>query len=402
MKHSLLPALLVAGLTVPPSFAIPGLYSDEPPANVTFAPYLHLTGAVGSSSNDHPEELTVGHHDPSREDGTIQGLEAGFTFYAPSLRLGGAVTGSLSYGAEEEWEEELEEAFFLANPLFDEFEIRAGRMLSRFGQRNTQHVHSWSTVDTPLALGAFLGDEGLGLDGADISWRSASVHPWGITLGFGKAPSHGHGEDEEEHGHEEEDEHHEDEDEHGHDEHEEEGEHHEDEDGHDEHLHEEGFADTVFTARLYRGHTHSDFVSGLLGASIALGDTDEGETVSVVGVDLSIRWRENGLQPGGRALTWTTEALRQHTDETGSRLGAYSEVIYSPGNPVDLGFRADWLEEEEGDHNRFSPFATWFPGEGNRGNFLRLQANFDDTPEGSDETIWLQFNLSWISEGISL
>ena len=73
-----------------------------------FTPSAHFNGAIGDSSGD-PEELAVGHHDPTREDGTVQGIEAGLSLRAgpvegyavympldPSIRTGGTVSRARS------------------------------------------------------------------------------------------------------------------------------------------------------------------------------------------------------------------------------------------------------------------------------------------------------------------
>lgn len=62
------------------------------------SPSLHFNAAVGDASTD-PASLAVGHHDPTREDGTVQGIELG-----ASLRFGkleGFATHNISYGGDE-------------------------------------------------------------------------------------------------------------------------------------------------------------------------------------------------------------------------------------------------------------------------------------------------------------
>lgn len=77
-----------------------GLLAGAPP-QAWGSPSVHFSGAAGRSSADHVEDLAVGHHDPTRTDGSVQGLELG-----ASLRTGawleGLATYTLHYGATEE------------------------------------------------------------------------------------------------------------------------------------------------------------------------------------------------------------------------------------------------------------------------------------------------------------
>jgi len=113
------------------------------------APSIHINAAVGESSAEHPEELMAGHHDPTREDGTVQGIELGLSLRTP-FHLQGFATYNIAYGYEEEWNDKWEEAFLKLADLPGGFSLRGGRLLARFGLRNNIHLHGWNTVDTPL------------------------------------------------------------------------------------------------------------------------------------------------------------------------------------------------------------------------------------------------------------
>lgn len=350
------------------------------------SPSIHLFGAVGDSSGD-AEELAVGHHDPSRENGTVQGLELGL-----SLRLEmveGFAVHSFSYGADEEWENGWEEAFLKIKDLPGGFELRGGRMLSRFGQHNARHVHAWDFVDTPLVLGRFLGEDGLTLDGGDVTWLHQGIDRiFGVTLGFGDAHSHGH-----DHGHHDDD--------------------------HD-HTGDIAFDHDVFTGRIFGQFRPDDFNTYEAGFSLAMGDEEEGRKVSVYGLDFAYRWRENGLQPGGRAFNWATEFLYRdvekkshghHDDEEdhddhdhdmlpgGGEFGFYSKATYTLNQKLDVGARIGYVEGNKnlGTEERFriSPAVTTYLDPYRRA-LLRLQYNYDDLAHGEDaHSIWLQFGLSF-------
>lgn len=188
-------------------------------------PALHITGVYGTSSADDPGSFAPGGHDPNRDqDLILQSLEPSL-----SLRWGeylqGYATGLAFTDENDDLEWEWEEFFLkLVNPE-NANEIRAGRMLSRVGFHNPTHLHSWTTIDTPLPNAIFLGEDGLALTSVDVTFQMFDENPVLITLGAGQRPPHSHDHGHGEEGHD---------DEHGDEDHDEdhEGEDHEDEHGH--------------------------------------------------------------------------------------------------------------------------------------------------------------------------
>lgn len=383
--------------------------ADEPagepqwlsPSVGPFSPSVHFNGAVGDSSGE-VEELAVGHHDPGREDESVQGLELGLALRQNQLE--GFATYVLTYGAEEEWDGEWEEAFLKLRDLPGGFEVRGGRMLGRFGSANATHLHAWNFVDMPLALGRLLGEHGLWYEGGDVTWLKQDVATtYGITLGYGEAIAHGH-----DHG----------------DEHAEEGDVH--------HDHSLGFADDVFSARAFARLRTDDYRLHEPGLSFATGDAADARQIMVYGLDYSFSWRENGLEPGGRAFTWKTELFyrdiddgfhhieadldheeahaedeHDHADEDltghaiagGDEFGFFSQVVYTHNNRLDLGTRFDFVEgnEDLDTHERYriSPAVTTYLDPYRRAA-VRLQYNYDHLEHGDEEnTVWLQLGLHW-------
>ena len=357
---------------------------------VELSPSAHVTGAIGASSGN-PEELAVGHHDPTREDGTVQGVELGLSLRAGPIE--GFAVHSFSYGAEEEWGNKWEEAFLKLKDTPGGFEVRGGRMLSRFGRHNTKHLHAWDFADMPLVWGRFLGDDGLTTDGGDVTWLKQGIATtFGITAGYGEALSHEHDHGEEEHGKH---------------------------DDHDEHGHaEEVFFDGgVGSGRAFAQFRHADFNAFEAGASLALGDDETDRQLAVAGADFSYTWRENGLEPGGCALTWLTEVLVRNVDdgdeeheehghhdehenlEGGSEWGLYSQVVYTQNTHLDAGLRLGYVEGDDSlagsDRFRVSPAVTTYLDPYRR-VMLRLQYNYDDIQGADNEhSVWLQAGLNW-------
>lgn len=359
------------------------------------APSVHFNGAVGSSSADHVEDLAVGHHDPTRADGTVQGLELG-----ASLRIGsyleGFATYTLHYGASEEWEGEWEEAFLKLVDLPGGFELRGGRMLARFGALNALHLHGWDSVNLPLVAGLLLGEDGLILDGGDLTWiRRDRMLTYGAIAGYGRVQAHAHGEHDEEHAAAD-----------------------ADPDAHEVHA-AGGWDGDVGYGRLFAIYRANDFNQWTLGASGAVGDNAANRSRSVLGLDLTYQWRENGLEAGGRALRWTTEVMTKieklahdedahddhaqaaeegHEDDPGSEAttGFYTQAVWTWNKHWDTGLRIGAVEREgqRAARSRLSPVVTWRPW-GTPAVAMRLQYNYDDLGADEEHTVWAQLGLSW-------
>ncbi len=365
-------------------------------------PSVHVLGAVGDSSAEHPESLAAGPHDPTRKDGSVQAIELG-----ASLRLNDTVQGfanyALHYGADEEWEGELEEAFLKLASLPGGFELRGGRMLARFGAQNNVHAHGWDFVDTPLASGLLLGDGGLALDGGDLTWaRRWRELTGGLTVGYGKVVTHDHGHDDE-HGDDHDD-------------------HDDQDDAHEDHGDEHGgWEDDAAYARLFGLYQPTDFTRWTAGLSGAFGDNADHRQRSVYGLDLTYLWRERGHEAGGRALRWTTELLYKHEqhgnddhdehhddehndghydehDGAGDEnaFGLYTQAVWSWNEYLDTGLRIGHVEGEgdRPDRLRISPAVTYRPL-GTPLVHLRVQYNYDDLKTTEEHTVWAQLGISW-------
>lgn len=338
------------------------------------SPSAHFNGAIGNSSGD-PETLAVGHHDPTREDGTVQGIEAGL-----SLRMGmlqGFATHSLHYGADEEWENEWEEAFLKLKDLPGGLEVRGGRTLARFGRHNTQHLHSWSFVDMPLVWGRFLGDDGLIIDGGDITWLKQGIATtYGVTVGYGDAKSHEH-----DHAEDHEDEH------------------------HDDRAEGAFFVDGVISGRLFGHHERDESHAFEAGFSAAFGEAEAERDLAVYGADFAYTWRQAGVAAIDRSLTWLTEILyrdigegddhHDHEEESSvdSAVGFYSQLVFSPNRAFDVAARVGYVEDVK--RLRVSPAVTYYPDPYRRTS-VRLQLNHDELAGPQEEhTVWLQVGASW-------
>ncbi len=381
---------------------------------IDLQPSLHVSAAAGSSTADEGA-LALGHHDPTREEGTVQGIEVGLSLRT-DYHIEGFATYTFSYGLEEEWDDKLEEGFLKVVDLPGNFEVRGGRLLARFGRHNARHLHAWDRVDMPLVLGRFLGEDGLSFDGADLTWSRKDIsRTYGFVLGFGEVNAHDHAHhdhDEDEHDHEA-DEHDHDAEEHDH--------------GHDE----SGFGNQAWMARFFYNWQPTDFYYYDAGLSAAYGDNGYDLYSLVLGLDYALGWRENGLESGGRSLTWETEILlrvvdasiyeedheledehddhdaEEHEDEHGessegsdqytefgfeTSLTAGLNEQFSAGAHVGFVSGIDELAAEE--RWRLSPVITFRPLANDLFNF-RLQYNYDILENTEEHSVWAQVNMSF-------
>ncbi len=370
-----------------------------------FSPSIYVFGYYGDSSADHPGEFAPGGHDPRRSEALVlQSFEPSL-----SLRWGDYVEGfatGLAYTDEnDDLEWEWEEYFLKLTNLPGNSEIRGGRMLSRVGFHNATHLHSWSTVDAPLVNSLFLGEDGLALEGADLSFYFGATRNSAITIGYGQRPAHDHDHDAEE----------------DHDDH-----------GEEEHSHELGgiesfepyrVSDDVFTLGFKNQHRFNDFHS--LNSTLfgGLGDNESGEESTFAGAGVEYQWRENGLEAGGKALRWRAEVMlfdsevaaheeheeedqddhaeEEHEEEEASDVSSWGfttellvEALPHLHPFARIDYIADTPELEFSEWVRYT-FGATFPFSHDPSVFFRLQANLDEWGGESEQALWAQVGFGW-------
>jgi hypothetical protein len=362
-------------------------FNDWSIAGVLY-PNLHLHGVGGFSTGD-AGELASGGHDPQREPFTAQAIEPGLSLRTQYLE--GFANYIFFQDGDGDWQGELEEAFGKITNIPGGFELKGGRFLSRFGALNDRHLHAWDFLDSEIANSRFLGEHGLLIEGAELSWTL----PLGMDPGFVGIVSLGYGDArEEEH------------DAHGH--------------GEGEEFPHEGeeavLSDNIRTARLLGRYRHDDFHAFTAGVSAAWGTNHFGRDTKVFGLDFEYLWRENGLEPGGRAFRWRNEylwrdvdAFSEHDDDDDGVIdetfagnyrehGFHSHAIYTWHAHLDTALRLAWVEgvDDFGQDGRFrvSPSVTWW-FDPSRRVALRTQYNFDSIEGGRDEhSLWFQLSIS--------
>ncbi|MFM7181894.1 MAG: hypothetical protein ACKO2G_10585 [Verrucomicrobiales bacterium] len=419
---ALTPAISIAGTQPAPAAPAEPPISDWEKFNnwniggVLF-PNVHMHG-IGGWSTDEPEDLATGGHDPRREAFSAQAIEPGISLRTKYLE--GFVNGIFFQDGEGEWDSELEEAFGKITNLPGGFEIKGGQFLSRFGIQNATHLHAWDFVDSEIVNSRFLGEHGILLRGAEVSWTlPLGTDPGFVSIasvGYGEARPHEHDHDHGGHDHE-----------------------------HEEEAPFEGEEATldqnIWTARLMGRYRPSDFHQFTGGVSWAGGDNSFGRSTDVAGVDFEYLWRENGLEAGGRALRWRNEVLwrrvgafssgehdhgheeehHDHDEEdhgheedhhdhgeedhgsesmsgTYEELGLYSTLVYTWNPRLDTGLRVGWVEgiEDFGEDERLriSPNISYWFDDGRRIG-ARVQYNYDNISGAEDEhSVWFQLNIA--------
>lgn len=384
---------------------------------------VHLNTVVGSSSAEHPADFAPGGHDPNRDGAVqLQSLEPNV-----SLRYGeyvqGFATATIFTDAKDDFDWEWEEAFLKLHNLPAGMELRGGRFLNRVGIHNPTHLHGWETVDAPLMNALFLGEDGLQTEGGELNFHLPTAVPGVLSFSFGNAPSHDH-----DHGHGDED--HDEDHDADHDDHEEE--HEED---HDDHAHEgygslEEFRlkDDVFTVGYRTLLRRNDFHSWTLAAAGGMGDNEAGGDAWFALLGAEYAWRENGLEPGGRAVTWRTEVVRfsgeagahgeddheeehdhdaehDHDDEyddghgeKAESWGVSTQVGYQMTERLRPFARLDYVDGvsdlDLDSWTRLSLGGTVTLAQ-HPAAYVRVQGNFDERGDESEQSVWLQLGLSF-------
>lgn len=348
----------------------------------------HLNATVGHSSG-HLEDLAGHAHDPNDEF-TLQGLELGLNAKFTE-KLSGFVNGVFFLDEADSLDSEWEEAFLKAE-VWDGVEMRAGRMLNRFGLQNSKHLHGWDTVDANLSTSQFLGEEGLLSDGLDLTWTKKG-YQWtsAVTVSYSQAVEHDH---------------------HG-------------EEDHDDHGHgaEEAFlTKEIFTSRAMFIYQANDFNNHTLGLNFATGENGYGRDSKIFSADYAYTWSEKGLDLDGKYLTVGAEYFHRdvewmHEEEDGEAGSSdqSSYMLYANYSFVEdwvLGLRYEHIQgvlaggeieageieyafaTEERDRislalTRHHTFNEDWTG------FARVQYNHDDIKdEGKEDSIFLQIGLN--------
>lgn len=353
-------------------------------------PRLNLSAVLGHTDLEHAG-LARGGHDPAVSGFSVPGLSLGMDVIYGE-HLAGFSEGVFSWSRDDGWQAELEELYVKFLNLPGGLEVHAGRFFASVGTQNDIHNHGWKFADAYLGNVRFLGDDGLILEGAEVTWSPPSRWDDRLTVGFGdtlhRDHSHGshggdgHGDEHDDHGHGDDD-------------------HHR---GHGEA--EEALWDrNVLAVRYQATQWPADTRKFVYGASYVQGRNFTGGSARLYGLDVTYTWLED--EDHGKQLTWRNEAMLRRVRSHGGSFEEFSfssTALYHFNPQWEIGLRYEYLEGadelELPERHRVSPALTRYFEVGFTQAMLRLQYNYDHSEErGGDHSAWLQFGFEWGAGG---
>ena len=330
-----------------------------------------LTLRLTHGSTTFSEGFEVGGHDPSDDGFNFQGFEVSASIHAGD-HIAGFVNTNIFKLDGEEFESEFEEGFIKFHNLPGNLEFRAGRMLTRFGDQNAKHQHAFDFVNSNIGNLRFLGEEGLAIEGGEISWLLPTAVDDILSVSFGSAVPH------------------------------------EEEEGEESEADEFGESalpiDDIVTARYQARFGLNDFHRFQAGASFVTGENGFGRTTKIYGADVTYTWRQNGLESGGQQLRWRTEWIMRDVEdgEGGFKGNSFNtNLLWEFAESWEAGLRYDYVEGlEQADLAERYRISTSLTKRFDLGDsfvgLVRLQYDHDDLrSEGTEDSVWLQFGFDW-------
>lgn len=330
-----------------------------------------LTLRLTHGSTTFSEGFEVGGHDPSDDGFNFQGFEVSASIYAGD-HIAGFVNTNIFKLDGEEFESEFEEGFLKLQNLPGNFELRGGRMLVRFGDQNAKHQHAFDFVNSNIGNLRFLGEEGLAIEGGEISWLLPTAVDDILSVSLGSAVPH------------------------------------EEEEGEESEADEFGESalpiDDIVTARYQARFGLNDFHRFQVGGSFVTGENGFGRTTKIYGADVTYTWRQNGLESGGQQLRWRNEWIMRDVEDGEGGFSGNSfntNLLWEFAESWEAGLRYDYVEglaqAELAERFRISTsLAKRFDLGDDFVGLVRLQYDHDDLRgDGTEDSVWLQFGFDW-------
>ena len=345
-------------------------HDDEP--SLVIAPRVHLRAAIGDTGLE-DSELDHGGHDPNQSGFSIPALSLGADMQYGE-NIAGFAESILSWNDEDHWNAELEELYLKLLHLPGGFDLKTGRLLAAVGTQNSIHNHAWKFVDADLGNVRFLGEDGLIIEGVELTWMVPTHWDDRLVVSFGDTVKH---------------------------EHEEEGGEIESDHNHSEEAEQALWDKNILSARYQAIFWPSDTCQFIYGASYVTGGNFMGKNAQIYGLDFTYTWRED--EPLGKQFTWRNDAMlrKVSTEEGGFEETAFSSAALYRFKPEwEVGLRYNYLEGVKDpklpERHRISPSLTHYFFLGKTPAVARLQYNYDHSDERDDDhSIWLQFGFEW-------
>jgi 5-hydroxyisourate hydrolase-like protein (transthyretin family) len=240
-----------------------------------------------------------------------------------------------------------------------------GQKRASFGKLNPVHPHARLFADQPAPLSAFLGEEALFGNGAALNYTFPLKNLFlNLEVGFFKAASHGHGDEE-------------------HNEEEHEDEHTEKIAEAEEETHAEpgfGAAREFPLARLWMAKEFGKSLELELGGSFAFGKAENGDRVNLTGLDLTLRNFPGTFQ---RLLLQSEIFWHRREDRAGgtgthTRSGHYALLSYRPDRYNEWGLRFDNTRFPWPLDGREQSYSLIYTNRLTEATLLRFQYKFGD------------------------
>ena len=345
-------------------------HDDEP--SLIIAPRVHLRAAIGDTGLEN-SELAHGAHDPNQSGFSIPALSLGADMHYGE-HIAGFAEGILSWSDEDDWNAELEELYLKFLHLPGGLDLKAGRLLAAVGTQNSIHNHAWKFVDADLGNVRFLGEDGLIIEGVELTWMVPTHWDDRLVVSFGDTIKH---------------------------EHEEEAGEIESDHNHSEEAEQALWEKNILSARYQAIFWPSDTSQFIYGVSYVTGGNFMGKNAHIYGLDFTYTWRED--EPLGKQFTWRNDAMlrKVSTGEGGFEETAFSSAALYRFKPEwEMGLRYNYLEGVKDpklpERHRISPSLSHYFFLSKVPSMARLQYNYDHSDErGDDHSIWLQFGFEW-------
>ncbi len=331
-------------------------------------------------------------HDPERGF-RLQGLELGV--FSNLTTYTQAYANLNLYEDDGKAESEWEEGYLKFHRLPYGFEARGGRFYNLVGTQNNVHLHDWEFVDADLMTSTFLGEDGMAINGGELSWYYIyeNYGVIGINLAAGQIVSH---------------------DEHG-------------EEPSSVHSHGEelaGFEGNVISLRSTLHHYVDDYHQHFIGVSGVIGENGYGKENYLLELDYTYSWNDREGTNWGRSLDSTIQiGLKNtkwvHPDDSslsgnGDQTSLMLRSVYGFRENWTTSARAEWIQGlqdgelttggetefgiDEDSLRRYSLAVTrQFKFGDNYTGKVRLQYNYDKRDDQDEHSIWLQLGggASW-------
>lgn len=265
---------------------------------------------------------------------------------------------------------EIEEAYATTLALPAHLQVKAGRFLLPFGKVNLTHRPELHTIDYPLYIQSYFGEEGLASTGIWASWIGA---PFGFFQELSLAATNGL----EEHAHEE-------------------GEEEpEEETGEGKDLFDD-LADRLWVAHLKNSIDLTSTSNLEVGASWTSSAADDPERVRTTlwGVDAIWRWKPLAMAKYRSAILQAEAAWRNEPGPVEERFGAFVFGQYQLTRRVYVGGRYDVVEPPEAEAGTVragQAILRYFPTE-----FSQLRLAYErQAPEDKDAIDRILFQLTF-------